>query len=65
MNGRKKPVSLSKGASSKNRIETQIHRRRKIKVFSPLQIEWDCFQPYRTEPSRIDPDIQREPASDA
>lgn len=65
MNGRKKPVSLSKEFSPMDRIETQIHRRRKIKVFSPLQIEWDCFQSSRTELSRIDPDIEWEPASDA
>jgi hypothetical protein len=65
MNGRKKPVSLSKESSPMDRIETQIHRRRKIKIFSPLQIEWDCFQPSRTELSRIDLDIEWEPASDA
>lgn len=65
MNGRKKPVSLSKEFIPMDRVETQIHRRRKIKVFSPLQIEWDCFQPYRAEPSRIDPDIEGKPASDA
>lgn len=65
MDGRKKPVSRSKALTPTNRIETQIHRRRKIKVFSPLKIEWDCFQPSRAEPSRIDPDIEWEPASDA
>ncbi|MDH4079472.1 MAG: hypothetical protein OEU68_06635 [Nitrospira sp.] len=47
----------------KSRIETQIHRRRTIKIFSPLQIEWDGVQPLRTEPSRIDPDIKQDPAS--
>ena len=25
----------------KERIDTQIHRRRKVKVFSPLESEWE------------------------
>jgi hypothetical protein len=58
MTDRKKQVSLSKEFISMDRIETQIHRRRKIKVFSPLQVEWDFFQPSRTEPSRIEPEFE-------
>ncbi len=27
------------------RIETQIHRRRKAKALSPLQVEWDVSKP--------------------
>jgi hypothetical protein len=48
-----------------DRIETQIHRRRKIKAFSPLQVEWDCFQPSREELSRTDRGVEWELASDA
>lgn len=58
MTDRKKQVSLSKKLISMDRIETQIHRRRKIKVFSPLQIEWDWSQPSRAEPSRIEPEFE-------
>jgi hypothetical protein len=65
MDGRKKPVSRSKALTPTNRIETQIHRRRRIKVLSPLQVEWDCFQPSSTEPMRFKSDIERERASDA
>lgn len=65
MDSRKKPVSRSKVLSPMNRIETQIHRRRKIKAFSPLQIEWDCFQPSRTEPTRVNSGIEWEPSPDA
>jgi len=65
VNKHTQPVSLSKGFSAKNRIETQIHRRRTIKIFSPLLIEWDGgAQPIRTEPSQIDPDIKQDTASE-
>ncbi len=49
MNSYEKSEELSKKFSLKERIETQIHRRRKIKVFSPLQIEWDGLCPSKTE----------------
>lgn len=65
MKSHTKPASLSKGIGPMGRIETQIHRRRKIKVLSPLQIEWDCFHPLRTERSPSDSDIGWEPESDA
>lgn len=35
---------LPKGVRQKERIDTQIHRRRKIKVFSPLESEWESLQ---------------------
>lgn len=49
MNSHEKSGDLSKKSSPKERIETQIHRRRKIKVFSPLQIEWDGLCLSKTE----------------
>lgn len=64
MAGRKKSVSLSKKFSPMDRIETQIHRRRKIKAFSPLQTEWDCLPSSRTKPSPINSGIEGEPTSD-
>jgi hypothetical protein len=36
---------LSEGSHQKERIETQIHRRRKVKALSPLESEWVSPQP--------------------
>lgn len=47
------------------RIETQIHRRRAIKVFSRLQIEWDRFGPSDAELPRVGPDIEMEPSPES
>lgn len=45
MNGdEKKCQRLSKDFSQKVRIETQIHRRRKVKALSPLESEWEISQ---------------------
>lgn len=45
MNGdEKKDQRLSKGVRQKERIDTQIHRRRKVKALSPLESEWENFQ---------------------
>lgn len=33
-----------RGVRQKERIETQIHRRRKVKAFSPLESEWESSQ---------------------
>ena len=45
MNGdEKKSQRLSRDFPQKVRIETQIHRRRKVKAFSPLESEWECSQ---------------------
>lgn len=42
MNGKEKEGQrLSRGFRPKERIDTQIHRRRKIKAFSPLESEWE------------------------
>ena len=35
---------LSRGFRQKERIDTQIHRRRKVKAFSPLESEWESSQ---------------------
>jgi hypothetical protein len=35
---------LRDGFRQKERIDTQIHRRRKIKVFSSLKLEWESAQ---------------------
>ena len=34
-------LSLASPESSKNRIQTQIHRRKKAKAVLPMQDEWD------------------------
>ncbi len=65
MNGRVKSGYLSKNFSPTDRIETQIHRRRKVKIFSPLQIEWDGFHPYGTELWQVDRHIECNPAPDS
>ncbi len=45
MNGdEKKDHRLSSGFRQKERIDTQIHRRRKVKAFSPLESEWESSQ---------------------
>ena len=45
MNGNeKKAQSLSRGVRQKERIDTQIHRRRKVKALSPLECEWENLQ---------------------
>ncbi len=42
MNGKKTPaMHLSMESCEKDRIYTQIHRRRKVKAFSPLELEWE------------------------
>jgi hypothetical protein len=49
MNGdEKEGQRLLRGFRQKERIETQIHRRRKVKAFSPLESEWESPQ---AEPS--------------
>lgn len=40
----KKGERLSSGFLRKERIDTQIHRRRKVKAFSPLESEWEVSQ---------------------
>lgn len=45
MNGdEKKGECLSRGFLRKERIDTQIHRRRKVKALSPLESEWEVSQ---------------------
>lgn len=34
----------------KERIDTQIHRRRKVKAFSPLESEWESSQAAPSSP---------------
>lgn len=34
----------SVGPRQEKRIDTQIHRRRKVKAFSPLESEWESSQ---------------------
>lgn len=42
MNGdEKEDQPVSGGLQQVERIETQIHRRRKVKAFSPLESEWE------------------------
>ncbi len=49
MNGSEKEGQrLSMGFRQKERIDTQIHRRRTVKAFSPLESEWESSQ---TSPS--------------
>ncbi len=40
-NDEKEWVRLYKKLPEKERIDTQIHRRRKVKAFSPLESEWE------------------------
>ena len=35
---------FSRGFRQKERIDTQIHRRRKVKAFSPLESEWESSE---------------------
>ena len=45
MNGSEKEGQrLSRGLGQKERINTQIHRRRTVKAFSPLESEWESSQ---------------------
>lgn len=45
MNGSEKEGErLSRGFREKERIDTQIHRRRTVKAFSPLESEWESSQ---------------------
>ena len=45
MNGsEKKGQRLSRGSRQEERIDTQIHRRRTVKAFSPLESEWESSQ---------------------
>jgi len=45
MNGSEKEgLRLSRGSRQKERIDTQIHRRRTVKAFSPLESEWESSQ---------------------
>ncbi len=45
MNGSEKEGQrLSRGLGQKERINTQIHRRRTVKAFSPLESEWEISQ---------------------
>lgn len=45
MNGTgKEDQRPASGVREKERIETQIHRRRKVKAFSPLESEWESSQ---------------------
>jgi hypothetical protein len=34
-------MTIQPGKSGRSRIETQIHRRKKAKALSPLELEWD------------------------
>ncbi len=40
----KKDQRLSRSFRQKERIDTQIHRRRKVKAFSPLESEWESLE---------------------
>ncbi len=45
MNGNEKEGQrLSGGVRQTERIDTQIHRRRKVKALSPLESEWESSQ---------------------
>jgi hypothetical protein len=55
---------FSRGFREKERIDTQIHRRRKVKAFSPLESEWESSQ---AGPSSLwgDEQSERDSARDA
>lgn len=62
MNGRRDQIPPgSSGSGKETRIETQIHRRRKAKAFSPLEQEWDISQPAPPGQLRMSP-VPRHPA---
>ncbi|HWG96569.1 MAG TPA: hypothetical protein VN647_05755 [Nitrospira sp.] len=44
----KKDQHLSGSFHQMERIDTQIHRRRKVKAFSPLESEWEASQAGRS-----------------
>ncbi|MCS6304474.1 MAG: hypothetical protein H8K07_12525 [Nitrospira sp.] len=49
MNGdEKEDQRLSRGIRQKDRLDTQIHRRRKVKALSPLECEWGEFTGWTT-----------------
>lgn len=45
MNGHEKGGQRLEPFREKGRLETQIHRRRKIKALSPLELEWENPNP--------------------
>jgi hypothetical protein len=51
----------SAASRKKDRIETQIHRRRKAKASSPLEPEWDISQPNPPSQLRLSPFPQHSP----
>lgn len=53
----------SPDSGKKNRIETQIHRRRKAKALSPLESEWDSSQLEPPSQLRMPPSPPRSPGS--
>ncbi len=56
MNGpHDQPPPLSPDSRKKDRIETQIHRRRKVKASFPLEPEWDISQPSPPSQLRMSP----------
>lgn len=64
MNGRhdqNPPLPLD--SRKKDRIETQIHRRRKAKALSPLEPEWDISQSAPPSQLRMSPSPRRTPDS--
>jgi len=54
---------LSPGSRKKDRIETQIHRRRTAVASSPLKPEWDISQPGPPSQLRMSPLRKTPPAS--
>jgi len=53
------PIPL--GSRKKDRIETQIHRRRKAKASSPLEPEWDISQSGPPSQLRMSPSLKHPP----
>lgn len=53
----------SLGSRRKDRIETQIHRRRKAKAHSPLVPEWDISQSSPPTQLRLSPSPKQSPDS--
>ncbi len=45
MNGHEQGGHRLEPFGEKRRLETQIHRRRKVKAFSPLELEWESPNP--------------------
>jgi hypothetical protein len=64
MNGRHDQIPPgSSGSGKETRIETQIHRRRKARAFSPLEQEWDISQPAPPGQLRMTPVPRHPPGS--